>query len=218
MRSWAWWPDLYPRGFSTRILDVGCGAGSLLVALRNVGFTNLTGVDRFIEDDVQYGEGVKVMKGGLEDISGQFDLIMFHHSLEHLPDPLGALTDARERLSSAGRVLVRIPVADSWAYAHYGIDWVGLEAPRHLFVYSRRGLRVLAERAGLVLERTIDDSTERQFWASELYRRGVQFQGSYDRWVDYFSADEIAHFRQAAVELNRRGEGDEAAFVLRAAT
>src|SRR5690606_40432851 len=38
-------------GYDDAILDVGCGAGHLLLHLRNLGFSNLTGVDPFLPAD-----------------------------------------------------------------------------------------------------------------------------------------------------------------------
>ncbi|HEY0442743.1 MAG TPA: methyltransferase domain-containing protein, partial [Candidatus Limnocylindrales bacterium] len=69
------------------VLDVGCGPiPNRLIALRALGFTNLLGVDPFIEHDVVV-EGVAVRKQRIEDIDGRFDVVWFHHSLEHVVDP-----------------------------------------------------------------------------------------------------------------------------------
>ncbi len=43
--------------FRDRILDVGCGNGSLLAQLLKIGFTNLTGVDPFINEEKRIWEG-----------------------------------------------------------------------------------------------------------------------------------------------------------------
>lgn len=43
--------------FSSKILDVGCGNGFLLNQLNLMGFSNLTGVDPFLESDICYPNG-----------------------------------------------------------------------------------------------------------------------------------------------------------------
>src|SRR5262245_42415212 len=75
------------------ILDVGCGNGSLLTQLYKMGFKNLTGIDPFINEGHDYG-AIKIQKKEIHDIGEKFDLIMMHHSLEHMFEPLKALQKA----------------------------------------------------------------------------------------------------------------------------
>jgi hypothetical protein len=82
-----------------RILDVGCGGGELLLALQGAGFTQLLGVDPFVSHDLDLGQGLRVLRKSLSQTDGVFDLIMFHHSLEHMPDQGAALGAAFQRLA-----------------------------------------------------------------------------------------------------------------------
>jgi SAM-dependent methyltransferase len=70
-----------------RILDVGCGAGALLDQLAGLGFTKLMGADPFIASDVRTRRGVEIKKLRLSEVADKFDVIMFHHSFEHVPWP-----------------------------------------------------------------------------------------------------------------------------------
>src|SRR5690606_13809129 len=114
---------------------------------------------------------------------------------------------------------IRVPVADSWAWRHYGTDWVQLDAPRHLFLHTRRSLDLLAADAGLVVERVADDSGAFQFWGSEQYRRDIPLRDPRSYAVNPrasdFTAAQIREFRRRAADLNARGEGDQASFYLR---
>src|SRR5437588_787904 len=83
-----------------RILDVGCGGGALLDRLASVGFDNLSGADPFIAADGETSQGVPLMKRYLSDVTGEFDLIMFNHSLEHVPDPVATLKVACGKLAA----------------------------------------------------------------------------------------------------------------------
>jgi len=47
---------------NSKILDIGCGAGNLLLELRELGFIHLVGIDPYIEKDIEYKNGVKILK------------------------------------------------------------------------------------------------------------------------------------------------------------
>jgi SAM-dependent methyltransferase len=202
------------------LLDVGTGSGHLLLMLRDMGFTRLTGVDPYVDGDLHY-EGASVRKCSLEQVEGAFDLVMFHHSLEHMPDPAGALREAA-RLTRPGRqVLVRVPVAGKYAWREYGADWVQLDAPRHTHLHAEQSLRLLGEAAGLDLERVVYDSWSLQFWGSEQYRRGIPLR-SEGSWLTNpdrspFTQAEIDRFEERARALNAAGDGDQACFYFRRA-
>ena len=123
----------------SRILDYGSGRGDLLRTLRVFGFRSLTGADKFIKDDISFGD-VKIYRRGLDDLKPAFDLVMLHHSFEHLPDPQNALAGIRRLLSSDGTALIRIPVV-SFAWEKYGVNWVQLDPPRSpFFLYTEQGV------------------------------------------------------------------------------
>jgi SAM-dependent methyltransferase len=198
-----------------RILDVGCGSGAVLVDLRELGYQNLFGVDRFIPRSMDYKNGVKVMKGGLEDLSETvWDVIMFHHSFEHMPDPAAVLRQTAAMLRPGGRCLVRIPVI-GWAWRNYGVNWAQLDAPRHLFLHTTKSFQRLADEAGLEIQRVDYDSSELQFWVSELYVRDIPLATLPQLSpVTMFSRSQLRNFRLRAAKLNRDREGDSAVFDL----
>jgi 2-polyprenyl-3-methyl-5-hydroxy-6-metoxy-1,4-benzoquinol methylase len=208
----------------SRILDIGCGAGGLLLKLQREGFRSLLGADPFIEADIDYGNGVRILKWDLEDLEGRFDYVMLHHSFEHMPDSAAALKSLAARLAPGGTLLLRIPVADCWARKHYGLNWMAWDAPRHLYLHTRKSMQLLAAGAGLEITGVVCDSSGQQFSSSELYIRGVPYveHGKYrpdrgaDARPDAFSQAEWDSFQERAAELNRKGEGDTACFYLRA--
>ncbi|MCY7350060.1 MAG: class I SAM-dependent methyltransferase [Cytophagaceae bacterium] len=203
---------------NSAILDVGCGQGNLLRELQDIGFTNLLGVDPFLAHDLEYPGGLRILKRSLAEISGHFDLIMLHHVFEHLPNPQEMLGQMAERLAPGGTVLLRIPVADSYAYRHYGADWAQLDAPRHLFLHTRRSIQQLGNAVGLRVVKVVNDSMAFQFWGSEQYRQDIPLMApeSYrNRKVGgLFSPAQIQEFTRRAEALNRASEGDQAAFYL----
>jgi SAM-dependent methyltransferase len=201
-----------------RILDVGCGGGALLDRLARVGFTNLSGADPFIEADGKTPLGVPLVKRYMNEVTGEFDLIMFNHSLEHVPDPVATLKAAHERLAAGGICLVRLPTTSSEAWTIYGADWCLIDAPRHTVIPSRQGMALAADTVGLRLEKTFDDSNSSQFFGSEAYRRDIalpEINGLRDIFQN-FGLKRMWGWEKRAESLNRLGRGDQAGFVLRA--
>jgi SAM-dependent methyltransferase len=197
-----------------RILDVGCGSGGFLDRLARMGFGNLEGVDPFIPATMKSERGVTIHKATLSEISGQWDCIMFHHSLEHVPDPLSELQAAAERLRDDGICIIRVPTPSSEAWEAYETDWVQLDAPRHLTLFSRDGMAALARATGFAVVATRDDCLPWSYGASELYRRKIPLtkQGE---WRSHFSSTELSRFAQKAVAANRAKRGDQTGFILR---
>ncbi len=205
---------------SSAVCDLGSGSGQILAWMLGQGFTNLTGFDPYIEHDLDIGGRITIRKLGLEGMPGGWDLIMLNHSFEHMAAPALVLGGLRERLGDGGRIVIRMPVATSWAWRTYGADWVQLDAPRHLFIHTRRSMDILAERAGMTVSRVFFDSSSFQFWGSEQYRRDIPHRDPRSYWENpataLFTAGEIKDFHQRARRLNRQGLGDSAGFVLRA--
>ncbi len=222
--------SLFPRGEyrflsklklskSDRILDVGCGAGQLLHALWRVGFHQLTGLDPYIDVDINYPNSFTIHKASLSEFSETQNVVMFNHSLEHMPDQRQALEDAARLVASDGVVIVRVPTVSSYAWRHYGTDWVQLDAPRHLFLHSRESMQIVASQAGLEMFDCFYDSEAFQFWGSEQYRQGISLfaDHSYAKNPDHslFTKADIKRFRVRATQLNMSGDGDQLVFYFR---
>lgn len=214
------WLDRHPVQKGPALLDVGSGTGQLLFFLRGMGFGRLVGVDPFIDADLHFPGRIVVLKRQLSEVSGTFDYVVFNHSFEHMQDPLEVLKQARSLLALGGQLIISTPIASSFAWREYGVDWVQLDAPRHLFIPSVKGLEILARQAGLRVKEVVYNSTEFQFWGSEQYRKGIALtdKRSYRRSPrgSTFTLAQIASFRQRADELNAAGDGDTASFYLEA--
>ena len=137
-------------------VDVGCGDGTFLDALRRKGWdvygTELsdaiaaTARDR-LGDRVRAGE---IQESGFAPAS--FDLITFWHVLEHLEAPDRALLEARRLLNAEGRIVIAVPNIESWQAQRFGNVWLHLDVPRHRWHFSPRTLAALADRCGLRVE------------------------------------------------------------------
>ena len=194
----------------SRVLDVGCGDGWRLYMLKDLGFRTVSGVDPFIQDDIQYENGLTIHKQSIFDVKGEWDLVMYHHSFEHVPDPLDHLRTVSQLLPSGGCCLIRTPTVSSYAWEHYREHWVQLDAPRHYMLHSLESMRILADQAGFMIKNVVYDSTKDQFQGSELYKRGLTLTSG----EKTFSAAQTRRWKKQAQQLNRESRGDQAAFYL----
>jgi 2-polyprenyl-3-methyl-5-hydroxy-6-metoxy-1,4-benzoquinol methylase len=144
------WLGRYPGG---RLLDVGCGNGDFLERMHGLGWA-VRGVEpdpraRAVASDRL---GRELVGPDLETVASQgeaFDVVSLVHVIEHVPDPIGTLDACRRLLRPGGLVVIRTPNAGSLGARLFGRWWLGLDVPRHLFVFSPATLRTCAERAGL---------------------------------------------------------------------
>jgi SAM-dependent methyltransferase len=214
-----WWPSSQPVARDAAILDVGSGVGRLLLRLKALGYTNLVGVDPFINRDIRVPNGPGIFKRSMEEIDGRFELVIMNHSLEHIADSRRVFGEMKRLLAPSGQAVIRTPVASSLAWREYGSDWVQLDAPRHLVVHTVDSIAALSKASALHLEAVTHDSTAFQFWGSEQCRRDIPLMDRRSYLISavnsIFTRAEIDEFTRRAIELNQRGEGDQASFYLR---
>jgi SAM-dependent methyltransferase len=201
------------RGRDTSILDVGAGAGKVVRNLVETGYRNVLGIDLFLAKDIYYQGRIIVRRCDIFNTDGRWDIISFHHSLEHMPEQRAVLARARELLSSDGCIIVRIPVVGGDAWQKYREHWVQLDPPRHLYLHSRRSLSIVANEAGLDVSRVYYDSSGFQFWGSELYRQDIPLSDrrspAVNRKTPLFTARQMAEFDRRAQVANVTGTGDQ---------
>lgn len=215
---WADWIKIADLDFNDAIADVGSGGGYHLAHMYNHGFSDLTGIDPFIEKSVELRKGLRLLKCELSEVDRSFDFIMLNHSIEHVEDPIQTLLEINRLLKEERFALVRTPVAGSYAWREYGADWVQLDAPRHICIPTEEGMRIMAAKAGLELKTIVYDSTAFQYWGSEQYRQDIPLhdQKSFRVLRDnsIFSRAEMETYQVEAKELNRTSQGDQACFFL----
>lgn len=132
-----------------RLLDVGCGDGADIAALRRQGW-DVAGIEPDpAARDVALSQGLTVYER-LEDLpeSGLFELAILRHVIEHVRNPLAELSSIRRLLADGGRLVAVTPNRDAYGLQIFGKYWRGFDAPRHLQVLSSSAMRSLAEAAG----------------------------------------------------------------------
>lgn len=115
-----WIKKHLPNDTTIRIIDLGCGHGALLYCLRELGYTNITGIDTSPEQ-VELAHQLGVSEVWLEDIdsflaaaTGTYDIIFLIDVLEHLTrsELVRFLERIRDLLKDSGKLIVHVPNAE----------------------------------------------------------------------------------------------------------
>ncbi len=214
VKDWMKYVDLK---FEDSILDVGCGNGQYLIELWNLGFKRITGIDPYIEEDIKY-DGVRILKKDITQVNGTYDFVMLHHSFEHMEDPRSIIKHIYRVLAPGQYAIIRIPVVPSSAWQTYSVNWVHLDAPRHIFLHSIKSIDILAKEVGFKVVHIVYDSDAMQFWGSEQYSRGIPLFSPRSYLINpknsIFTFEDIKSYDARAAELNQKNEGDTACFYL----
>ena len=183
-----------------QLLEIGCGNGLTLEKMRERGW-QVEGVEFDPECAVRVeARGLKCHSRDLRELAlpaNSFDAIYMGHVIEHLHDPRSLLKECGRVLKSGGRLVMVTPNSRSWGHKHYGQDWRGLEAPRHLQIFSPRSLSQLAQESGF--NRCEVHTTNRSAW----YALGMSAAGRKARHDGHSSlkAISIVSWRALAFEI-----------------
>lgn len=129
-------------GVGDEVLEFGCGFGWNLGGLRcrrRVGHDVAVQLRAEVEET---GAEFVGSTGSLPDRS--FDIVISHHSLEHVSDPSGVLAELRRLLRPGGRLLLTVPWERERRYARYD----PAEPNHHLFSWNPQTLGNLVTVAG----------------------------------------------------------------------
>src|SRR4051812_35204769 len=89
-----------------RVLEAGCGRGALAAALADLGY-EVTGVDRNADMAAAAGErGVHVIHADVQDVSGEYDVVLFTRALHHAENLDKVLAHAVTLLAPGGQVII----------------------------------------------------------------------------------------------------------------
>lgn len=145
------------------LMDVGCGSGASLMLARQLGWSvHGIEIDAAAVKSAR-NAGLTVQEGGYEvllDHPLAFDCITCSHVIEHVFDPVDMILALHVALKPGGRLLLATPNVNSDVHRHFGRFWRGLEAPRHLVIFSEATLTTLLQKQGFVVDSCSDDQLE----------------------------------------------------------
>jgi 2-polyprenyl-3-methyl-5-hydroxy-6-metoxy-1,4-benzoquinol methylase len=136
-----------------QILDMGCGAGDFVLALRKKGFQAIGYEPNPKARQIAEIKGIEVLPGeqALLNMPGQkMDAITLWHVLEHLHEPITMLEQCKRLLKPGGMLVVATPMYNSYDAACYKNEWAAWDLPRHLLHFNRDSLIKLIEKQGFV--------------------------------------------------------------------
>ncbi len=135
-----------------RLIEVGCGDGSFLDRMRSLGW-GVEGVemDEQAVRDAISRFGLNIHQGTMEQLNfaeAAYDAVVLRHVIEHVHDPVGLLKECFRVLRPGGLLVVITPNIKSLGHRRFGQDWLHLDPPRHLHLFSSTTLAVVARQAG----------------------------------------------------------------------
>lgn len=137
-----------------KLLDIGSGTGDFLVTAKEKNW-EVFGVEpshdaRALSEQ----KGVKVSTELKEITETNFDVITLWHVLEHVPDLENYIQEIATRLKSTGTLIVAVPNFKSKDAKHYKEFWAAYDVPRHLWHFSKPGIKRLFSKHDFQLIKT----------------------------------------------------------------
>ncbi|MDO8619131.1 MAG: class I SAM-dependent methyltransferase [Candidatus Daviesbacteria bacterium] len=134
-----------------RVLEVGCSTGLMLSILKSMGWEAL-GVEISAKSaNIARGRGVEVITKPFEEVefTGQFDVIIFNHTLEHVADPVLVIKKSAQLLKNKGILYIDLPNFGSFSAQVQKGDWPLLLPNEHLWHFTPPALKKLLARENL---------------------------------------------------------------------
>jgi glycosyltransferase involved in cell wall biosynthesis/SAM-dependent methyltransferase len=136
-----------------RIIDLGCGSGTTLHNLR-VAFPKsiLYGLDVNTTYATQQlvNSNIRLVSGMLDcvELDGKFDVIISSQFLEHLNNPRDYIKFIENFANKGALIIFDIPNIESKTSRLFKDNWIHLDTPRHQFLPTKKGLKLLFKAFG----------------------------------------------------------------------
>ena len=165
--------------WGARVLDVGCGTGSISSLIRDIRRCTVVGIEPHSERAMKArSRGIDVAADEVNSNTalslGRFDVVLFADSLEHMPDPLSALRLSRDLLESRGCLIAAVPNVAHWTVrlnllrGRFNYDVSGIMDATHLRWFTAKGIKQTLSRAGYDV---VDFRASAGVWMHEYYQR-----------------------------------------------
>jgi 2-polyprenyl-3-methyl-5-hydroxy-6-metoxy-1,4-benzoquinol methylase len=170
-----------PNGF---LLEVGAGSGDMLKRMELLGW-RVEGVDFDRQavraarcKDLTLRVGTLASQGYADN---RFDAIVMSHVIEHVHNPIGLLQECHRVLKYGGWLVVVTPNVSSMLHKKFERNWLSLDPPRHLHLFTRNSLHALADRTRFI-ELSLSTSIREANWtylaSSNIRQHGFHTWGS----------------------------------------
>ena len=137
-----------------KVLDIGCGSGYVLLALKEKG-CEVSGLEANQNAvDMCTGLGLDVFQGTLEEADypdNSFDVVILSQVIEHLQSPSETLREINRILKPGGKVLLYCPNVKSYLTNVFGKYWHGWHIPFHFYGLDGEAIMRMAEKSNFVV-------------------------------------------------------------------
>lgn len=132
------WINQFYKNNNGKLLDIGCGEGTFLLAAKHAGWEAL-GTE--LNPNIALSRNIDVKKC-LDEVQSlaPFNCITLWHSLEHMYDPQDMISSLHSLLAPNGMVFIAVPNAQGWQAKIFGEKWLHRDVPRHLYHFSKQSL------------------------------------------------------------------------------
>lgn len=160
---------------SETVLEYGVGLGWNVAELpcrRKVGFD----IGDFLEPSVR-ALGIEFITDTKTVADNSMDVVLCHHTLEHVPDPPSVLQEIRRMLAPSGKLLLYVPLEAGAKYQKFDPN----EPNHHLYSWNAQTLGNLVRESGYeVSEAGVGEFGYSRFaavWAVKFHLGEAGFRG-----------------------------------------
>jgi 2-polyprenyl-3-methyl-5-hydroxy-6-metoxy-1,4-benzoquinol methylase len=134
------------------LLDVGCATGYFLEAARQDGW-QVTGteISEYAAEYARQKFGLEVLTAKIEEAQlplGKYDAVTMWEVLEHLQNPMAALSAIHAVMSPGGVIGISSPNFASLTYLLVGKEWWVIGPTEHIYYFTLPTLRKMLEQVG----------------------------------------------------------------------
>ena len=184
-----------------KLLDVGCGTGGFLNAMKKESWT-VTGLepDEEVRSLAKKLYNLNVFDSySISSLSiNSFDAITLWHVLEHVHDLHQYIDQLKELLKSNGKLFIAVPNYQSLDADIYRLKWAAYDVPRHLYHFTPKAMHVLMEKHSL----TIIDKKPMPFDSFYISLLSSKYKSGHTKWFSAFVSGLRSNAR-AAFDVNK---------------
>lgn len=197
------------------VLDIGCGNGSFLIALKKMKFKKLYGFDadskilnKIKEDNIKtFVSNFNNFFLHKEITNLKFDYIFLHDVLEHSYDPSELLKNIKKVTKKKSQIFIKVPSGECLQLEmlkEYNCDTA---APFHRTLFSKKGISLLLKKKGF--KKVNFFTSHKKNWG---WTRGISSKLKYEKFYEElrknkkfrkydFEVDDL--FEKISIKINR---------------
>lgn len=166
-------------GTGKSLLDIGCGTGEFMDRANKHSYL-VQGIEPSESARKQVKKNFSLLvnqESHLANLAGQsFDFITMWHVLEHVYHLNDRMAELKRLIKKDGHIIIAVPNLESYDALKYKEHWAAYDVPRHLYHFSEKDIKTLANNHGLEVIQTLPMKFDSYYVSmlSEKYKNGSQ--------------------------------------------